>query len=222
MPPLLLKEDAEVLTKVFRVGVEGAPPPAASARGASETEPFVELTELSEELVAEANGQEPAARWPDTGSRRSLFDRALVGRLSSTCASACDYLIGAFARCSDLRSRKREVSAEQAELYGYVEELCVSYTSIALLNPSMFPQPPNVEAEGVLRVLPALREGRMGPAFLARLVARLAEDDSLAEFGMPLFDKLETEARPLTAPARHAPAALPGFPGPDAAPKFSH
>ena len=148
--PLLLKDDAEILTKVLRVGVEGAAVPPATPRGGSAepAEAFVELTELAAELEAEANGQEAAARWPDVNSRRSLLDRALVGRLSSTCASAVDFLIGAFSRCAELRSRKREVSAELAELYGYVEELCVSYASIALLNPSMFPQPPKIEAEG--------------------------------------------------------------------------
>jgi len=197
---LLLKEDADLLLKVLRVGLEPAAEAAVSRADASEA--FAELPELAAELATEvgAAGGDPLARWADLGSRRSLFDRALVGRLSCTNAAAFDFLVGAFRRCADVRSRARAPSAEVEELYDYLSGLCVSYASIALLNPSMFPQPPAVEREGVCRILPFLRrdglDGGLPPAFLPRLVARMQEDETLSEFGMPLFQALAAGLRP--------------------------
>ena len=46
LSPLLLKEDAELLTKVLRVGITGTAGDA-SARGG---DPYVELTDLAAEL----------------------------------------------------------------------------------------------------------------------------------------------------------------------------
>ena len=156
MPGLLLKEDAEALAKIFRVAVDDASEPS-TPRGETSPDAFVHLSELAEELSAEADTVDPVARWQDVGTRRSLFDRALVGRLSCTRAPAVDYLIRCFTRCGELRSRKRDVSSTNDEVFTYISELCVSYTSIALLNPSMFPQPPEVEAEGVVRLVRHLK-----------------------------------------------------------------
>lgn len=151
----LLKEDTEILNKVFRVGIDASP--VLTARG-DNSDPVIELTELAGELASEAEKlEDPQTRWQDIGARRSLFDRALVARLSCTTNPAIDYLIRCFTRCSDLRSRKRDLSPTAEELFAYVSELCVSYASIALLNPSMFPQPPDVEAQGVLRLIPYLK-----------------------------------------------------------------
>ena len=202
---LLVKEDSDLLAKVLRVGITGSPGDA-SARA---TDPYVELTELAAELKAEAEkaqaeggSAEPAERWADVSSRRSLIDRALVGRLSSTNAPVVDYLISSYRRCGEFRSRLARPTPEQEELLGYVSELCISYTSIALLNPSMFPQPPAVEAEGVLRLMRALRqEGNdsgLPPNFLAKLVARVQEDGQLDELTQPLIEGLQKDASGLT------------------------
>ena len=78
---LLLKEDSDLMSKVLRVGIDGTSGDA-SARGG---EPYVELTDLAAELKSEAaDAADPLERWADVSARRSLFDRALVGRLSST------------------------------------------------------------------------------------------------------------------------------------------
>ena len=158
---LLLKEDAEILTKVFRVGLDDAGAAAATPRGEPNVDAYIALLELAEELAAEAQGQEdPLARWQDVGNRRSLIDRALVGRLSSHTSPAVDYLIRCFKRCSEVRSRKRDIAETSAELFDYVSQLCVSYAAMALDDPSMFPQPEDVEKEGVLRLLPYLKGER--------------------------------------------------------------
>jgi ubiquitin conjugation factor E4 B len=197
LSPLLLKEDAELLSKVLRVGITGTAGDA-SARGG---DPYVELTDLAAELkseVAELKLEaEPTARWADVSTRRSLLDRALVGRLSATNTPVVDYLIASYQRCSEQRSRISRPSPAQEELYAYVSELCVSYASIALINPSMFPQPPEVEKEGALRLLRPLREeGREGglpSAFLSKLVARLVEGEELQELSAPLFAQLQAD-----------------------------
>jgi len=197
LSPLLLKEDAELLSKVLRVGITGTAGDA-SARGG---DPYVELKDLAAELKSEAAElkleAEPTARWADVSSRRSLFDRALVGRLSSTHTPAVDYLIASYQRCSEQRSRISRPTPAQEELYAYVAELCVSYASVALINPSMFPQPPEVEKEGALRLLRPLREeGREGglpSAFLSKLVARLIEGEELQELSAPLFAQLQAD-----------------------------
>ena len=74
------------------------------------------------------------ARWGDMGSRRSLFDRALVGRLSATADTpVVDFLVGAFARCADQRSRKGSAaSPELVEIFEYVAELCISYVDLEM------------------------------------------------------------------------------------------
>ena len=47
-----------------------------------------------------------------------------------------------------MRARKGSAaSPELSEVFDYVAELCVSYSAIALQNPSMFPQPHEAEAE---------------------------------------------------------------------------
>ena len=197
LSPLLLKEDAELLTKVLRVGITGTAGDA-SARGG---DPYVELTDLAAELKSEAAElkmeADPTARWADVSTRRSLLDRALVGRLSSTNAPVVDYLIASYQRCSEQRSRISRPTPAQEELYAYVSELCVSYASIALTSPEMFPQPPAVEKEGVLRLLRPLREeGREGglpSAFLSKLVARLVENGELHELSAPLFAQLQAD-----------------------------
>ena len=123
---LLLKEDAEILTKVFRVGLDDAGAAAATPRGEPNADAYVVLMELAEELGAEAQAQEdPMARWQDAGNRRSLIDRALVGRLSSNTNPAVDYLIRCFKRCMELRSRKRDLSETSTAVFDYVSELCV-------------------------------------------------------------------------------------------------
>ena len=80
LSPLLLKEDAELLSKVLRVGITSTAGDA-SARGG---DPYLEMTDLAAELkseVAELKLEaDPTARWADVSMRRSLFDRALVGR----------------------------------------------------------------------------------------------------------------------------------------------
>ena len=163
LSPFLLKEDAELLSKVLRVGITSTAGDA-SARGG---DPYLEMTDLAAELKSEAAElkleADPTARWADVSMRRSLFDRALVGRLSSTSAPVVDYLIASYQRCSEQRSRISRPTPAQEELYAYVAELCVSYASVALINPSMFPQSPEVEKEGALRLLRPLREeGRKG------------------------------------------------------------
>lgn len=194
LSPLLLKEDADLLSKVLRVGITSTAGDA-SARGG---DPYVEMTDLAAELKAEAADlKDPTARWADVSMRRSLFDRALVGRLSSTNAPVVDYLIASYQRCSEQRSRISRPTPAQEELYAYVAELCVSYASVALINPSMFPQSPEVEKEGALRLLRPLREeGREGglpSSFLSKLVARLVESEELRELSAPLFAQLQAD-----------------------------
>ena len=198
---LVLKEDLEVLSKVLRISL--APLDAAAASSASRTsaaEAVVELGELIAELQADAgddhaSAEAVSARFGDFASRRSLFDRALVGRLSSAAdAPVADYLIGCFARCLDLKARKgSSASAELVQVLDYVAELCVSYSAIAFLNPSMFPQPADAEAEGVLRLLRPLKDDALPATFLSRLIAKLVEEGTLAELGLPLFAKLAEE-----------------------------
>jgi hypothetical protein len=200
---LLLKDDAEIFSKVLRISLGDSAAAPTSARG-TPTEAALELEELASELKAEAGDAtsevEVAARWSDVGSRRSLFDRALVGRLSSTTSTpVVDFLVASFARAADLRARKgSSATPDLAEIIEYVGELCVSYSSIALLNPSMFPQPADAEKDGVLRLLGPLKADSLPAAFLARLVAKFAEEDSLAELGLPLFAKLAEEASKVT------------------------
>jgi ubiquitin conjugation factor E4 B len=207
---LVIKDDAEILGKGLLIKLEAAPAAAAAAPtprrssgGVSVPEP-VPLTELIEELQAEAGDQTSAeavaARWSDVGARRSLFDRALVGRLSATTDTpVIDYLVGCFARVADLKARKSSQQGALAqggvgELLDYVSELCVSYSAIALANPTMFPQPAEAEAEGVVRLLRHLRANSLPASFLSRLVAKFGEDDNLADLGLPLFSKLAEEA----------------------------
>lgn len=199
---LLVKDDNEILVKALKISLGGAADTVATPRGGSgDNHEMVVLSELADELRAEAgdatSAEAVAARWADLANRRSLFDRALVGRLSSAPnpPPVVDYLVGCFARCMDLRARKGSaLSAELAEIFDYVTELCVSYSSIALLNPSMFPQPAEAEAEGVLRLLRPLKADALPAAFLVRLVAKFVEEDSLAELGLPLFAKLAEDA----------------------------
>lgn len=194
---LLLKEDTDLLTKVLRVGITGMAGDA-SARGG---DPYVELAELAAELKSEAaDAADPTARWTDVSTRRSLIDRALVGRLSFPTVgrfSVVDYLIASYQRCSEQRSRISRPTPAQEELYAYVAELCVSYVAIALTNPTMFPQSPEVEKEGVLRLLRPLREegrdGGLPAAFLSKLVARMQEDGMLHEISAPLFAQIQTD-----------------------------
>mmetsp|Transcript_46593 Transcript_46593/g.122326 ORF Transcript_46593/g.122326 Transcript_46593/m.122326 type:complete len:1040 (-) Transcript_46593:517-3636(-) len=198
---LLLKDDAEIMSKGLRISLDAAGVAASSTAGsrAAAAEASVDVGELAAELVAEAgdgtSAEAVAARW-DTGTRRSLFDRAIIGRLSDSDGSyaVADYLIGCYSRCVELRSRKGSaVTEELGEIFGHVTDLCVSYASIALLNPEMFPQPAAVEVEGVLRMLGPLKTDSLPTGFLARMVARLQEDGTLAEFGLPLFQKLAEE-----------------------------
>lgn len=190
---LVIKEDVEILSKVLKVSLTASASPATGA------DAVVELTELQSELQSEAGAETSAeavaARWADMSSRRSLFDRALVGRLSVAQVPVVDYLIAAFARCVDLKARKgSSASAELVEVFDYVAELAVSYAAIALQTPSMFPQPPEAEADGVLRLLGPLRADTLPAYFLARLVGKLAEEESLAEVFNPIFAKLREDA----------------------------
>lgn len=211
---LVLKEDLEVLTRVLKVTLTEAPTTAspASARGTASDTPLP-LTDLAEELVAEAgdetSAEAVAARFADIGSRRSLFDRALVGRLSATTDTpVVDFLVASFSRCADLKSRKgTAASAELTELFQYVAELCVSYSAIALQNPTMFPQPADAEAEGVLRLLRPLREDALPASFLTLLVNRLVEEGALPEVVLPMFAKLAEEVRERATRA-HSPCSL--------------
>ena len=136
--------------------------------------------ELQEEAGDETSAEAVAARWSDAGARRSLFDRALVGRLSSAVDTpVIDYLVGCFVRVADLKARKSSQGAlaqgELGELLDYVSELCVSYSAIALANPTMFPQPAEAEAEGVTRLLRHLRANSLPASFLSRLVANVLQ-----------------------------------------------
>jgi ubiquitin conjugation factor E4 B len=232
---LLMKEDADMLLEVLRVGLEPAAPATGSGSRSEASDVYVPLPELGAELAAEAGGEgtDRLARWSELGARRSLFDRALVARLSCADAPAFDFLVASFRRCAEAKSRARSPSAEVEELFGYLSGLCVSYASIALLNPSMFPQPPAVEREGVCRIISFLRrdglDGGLPPGFLSRMVSRMAEDETLDEFGPPLFqalyaslkpksilDGFETDYRALHAMVREKPlgsilARLPSF-----------
>ena len=197
---LLLKDDAEIISKALKVSLTAAGVPAAASAGSRTTAADVELAELAEELVNQAGDatspDEVAARWEDTSARRSLFDRAIVGRLSESDGSyaVVDYLISCYARAGELRSRKSSMlTPELADMYSYVTDLCVSYASIALLNPTMFPQPPDVEAEGVLRLLRPLKADSLPQGFLSSLCARLQEEGTLIELGLPLYAKLAEE-----------------------------
>jgi len=197
---LILKEDADLLAKVFRVGIhEGtvAPPPA---RGEA-SDPFVQLDDLAGELKSEAAAAgDPLARWADLSSRRSLFDRALFGRLSISEAPAVDFLVACYRRGCYYRSSKSR-DGPPDEIYVYLLELCVSYTAIALLNASMFPQPAEVVSEGPVRLLPALKkdgaDGALPDGFFKALVTRMQEDGNLNEFASPLLEKLATQVRSL-------------------------
>lgn len=212
---VLLKEDGEILLKGLKISLSAAATPAAAPMQGSTTaaDMLIELTELSDELRAEAGDavspEAVAARWGDVRDRQSLFDRAIVGRLSiSEDVPVVDFLIGCFARCNDLRARKGSaVTAELAEIFDYITGLCISYSSIALLNPSMFPQPADAEAEGVLRLLSFLRADRLPSGYLTRLAERLQEEDSLAEL-LPLFAKLveELNAKTMNIMADFSPA----------------
>ena len=199
---LLLKDDAEIISKALKISLTAAGVPASASAGSRTTAADVvaELLELAEELVNQAGDatspDEVAARWEDTSARRSLFDRAIVGRLSESDGSyaVVDYLISCYARVGELRSRKSSMlTPELADMYSYVTDLCVSYASIALLNPTMFPQPADVEAEGVLRLLRPLKADSLPQGFLSSLCARLQEEGTLTELGLPLYAKLAEE-----------------------------
>jgi len=196
----LLADDHDILSNVLRVSLPGVGVAGGdAAKAAASGTPLVPLPDLAQELITEAAGApDPAAHWADLAARKSLFDRALVGRLSAgTSAPIIDYLVATYRRNGALRSKKPRVDEALAEILGYVSELCVSYTAIAALNPTMFPQPPAAEQEGVLRLLTALRSDDASTAlpekFLSKLVERMQEDGTLGEFAAPLFDKLAEE-----------------------------
>mmetsp|Transcript_32953 Transcript_32953/g.54448 ORF Transcript_32953/g.54448 Transcript_32953/m.54448 type:complete len:1043 (-) Transcript_32953:431-3559(-) len=199
MAQIVLKEDVDLLTKVFRVRL-GATVSTATSH-ADGPDQFVNLDDLASELANEASGSsDPLARWADISARRSLFDRALFGRLSISNSPAVDFLIASYQRASDHRKRQpRELNRDTEEVYAYVLELCVSYTGIALLNASMFPQPAAVIEEGVLRLLGPLRyEGTdkaLPAGFLGKLAARMEEDSTVSDFALPLFRKLAADVR---------------------------
>ena len=204
MGGLVLKEDAEILSKGLRivlplVGAAASTP----APGASAVEATVEMTDLAKELRAEAgdatSAEDVAARWADLGARRNLFDRALFGRLSLDGAQVpvADYLIACYAAVTTLRSRKGSSATEDlAEIFSYVTDLCVSYCAMALLNPDSFQQPADAQTEGVLRLLGPLRADSLPSGFLTRLVARLQEDGDLPNFAQPIFHQLWVEVGP--------------------------
>ena len=200
----------EILSKVLKIILVPELAGGSSTPHGTQSDVPLELAELADELVAEAaeatSGEAVAARYADVDNRRSLFDRALVGRLSSTTnLPVVDFLIGCFARSADMRSRKGSaLTPELGEVFEYVSELCVSYSAIALQNPSMFPQPAEAEAEGALRLLRPLRDDTLPPTFLSRLVARLSVDGTLGEVFLPLFAKV---AENCVSNPRHRPAA---------------
>jgi len=201
----LLADDHDILSNVLRVSLPGVGVAGGdAAKAAASGTPLVPLPDLAQELITEAAGApDPAAHWADLAARKSLFDRALVGRLSAgTSAPIIDYLVATYRRNGALRSKKPRVDEALAEILGYVSELCVSYTAIAALNPTMFPQPPAAEQEGVLRLLTALRSDDASTAlpekFLSKLVERMQEDGTLGDFAAPLFDKLAEEAATLS------------------------
>ena len=200
---LVLREDLELLTKVLKITLAAeAAGLSTSMRGMSTTDvPPLFVSDLADELVAEAYAPEDVAtRFADVGSRRSLFDRALVGRLSSTTETpVVDFLVASFARCADMKSRKgTSASAELTEILDYISELCVSYSAMALQNPDMFPQPADAEAEGVLRLLRPLKEEALPATFLPRLVARMVDEGALGEVFLPMFAKCADEVRERT------------------------
>ena len=197
---LILKDDNEILVKGLRISIEGGYGLAASIpKGASAAERVVDLAELTEELRCEVGGATSAeavsSHWSDLSSRRSLLDRALIGRLSDSGGTpVADYLIGCFARCNDLRSRKgSNLTNELGEVFTYTSDLCVSYAAISLLNPGLFPQPEEAGREGVLRLLGPLRSDTLPSGFLVKLVSRLQEEGTLSELGLPLFARLAEE-----------------------------
>ena len=211
MPSVLLVEDADLIDAVLRVGLPGvidvpaARPttaPASMARGAAASGPAVDLEELATELRSEAAGEaDPLARWSDLGNRRSLIDRVLVARLSHANAPAVDYLIASFRRCAVHLAKKAASADAMRELLRYTEGLCVSYAGIALLNPSMFPQPAAVEQEGPLRLLRFLRaegDDPSLPEFIKQLTARMQDEGTLEELATPLFDALAADAAALS------------------------
>ena len=118
--------------------------------------------------------------------------------------------INVFRRCHEARARKsRDAPAELDEVFAYISELCISYAAIALLNPSMFPQPPDVEAKGVLRLLAPLKRdgpGGLPSGFLNRLTLRLEEEGALGEFAEPLCGALAAEVKSLTILGDFSPA----------------
>jgi hypothetical protein len=180
--------------------MKGVPASASAGSRTTAADVVAELLELAEELVNQAGDatspDEVAARWEDTSARRSLFDRAIVGRLSVSDDSyaVVDYLISCYARVGELRSRKSSMlTPELADMYSYVTDLCVSYASIALLYPTMFPQPADVDAEGVLRLLRPLKADSLPQGFLSSLCAWLQEEGTLTELGLPLYAKLAEE-----------------------------
>ena len=192
---LLTKEDGEIFIKGFNVTLDTTPP--ATPRGSSV--PATPLPDLAEELRVEAgdaaSAEEVVARWEDLGSRRSLIDRMVFAKLMMGMEAVSDYLIGCFGRLGDLRSRKGSgISPELAELLDYAIDLCVSYTQIALSDPSNFAQPDDAAAEGVARLLRPLRTNMLPAGFLPRLVAKFADEGALPALGLPLFAKLGEEA----------------------------
>ena len=174
------------------------PPPRADASSSS----------------AVAAASTAATRWwlPCRGDEAQAIDGFLRGRLSATTNTPVfDFLSSSFARLTDLRSRKSSaaLTPELIAVYDTVSELIVSYTAICLQSPGMFAQPKDAEDEGPLRLLRPLRNDTLPPNFLTLLVARLEEDDALADVflnlrsapvdGVPnsarsIFEKLVEEA----------------------------
>ena len=84
MAAYLLKDDAEILSKVFKISFAADPTPTSpplSARGSSPSgggDAPVIMADLAEELKTEAgektSPEDIAAKYADLGERRSLFD----------------------------------------------------------------------------------------------------------------------------------------------------
>jgi len=113
---LLLKDDAEIISKALKISLTAAGVPASASAGSRTTAADVvaELLELAEELVNQAGDatspDEVAARWEDTSARRSLSWAASPSRMAptpwSTTSSAATLALANCARARAACSRR--------------------------------------------------------------------------------------------------------------------
>jgi len=209
--PLIPRSDAELLARVFRVSLvevsgDSATSTAITPRGMSSqvpNTPLVFLSDLAAQLAKEVPPDgDPLAKWSELSARKALYDRVLIERLSSQNEPVADFLIASFRRAAESRARRpRDATDEFEELHNYLLELCVSYTAIALQNPTFFPQPAEAEEQGVLRLLAPLKndgvDSGLPSGFLASLTARMQEEDGLADLALPLMERIAADVRGL-------------------------